>query len=153
MDPAVRGSIAGFLDGEGHVTIRRCNLGRTPNPSYQVAVGFTNRNLLPLEVIQTHYGGKIYEKARASNKHRPAFELTIFRRAETKRILSELLPDLLIKRPAAEIGLALLRLGKLTKRVIEVRGKSWPRYEADATEVAAGEDLRAQLRIVNGRGA
>jgi hypothetical protein len=146
------GYIAGFLDGEGHITIRRCNATRSITPSYQPVVGFTNRDLRPLQLIHQLFGGKIYQKARKLPQHRPAFELTIFRRAETKALLEALLPHLIMKREQADLALRLLSLGKIRKEMVQARGKTWPLFRSLPSDVADREEIRQRMQIINGRG-
>ena len=143
--------IAGFLDGEGHVTILRRNQ-YTKYPSYGLHVGFTNRDLRVLQAIQSVYGGNLFAKKRRSSLHSVAYELRVGKREDVKRLLVDILPYLIIKREQAELGLAFLKLGRVRMEVATKRGKSWPIFKGNESDIALRADMKEHLGILNSRG-
>jgi hypothetical protein len=146
--------IAGFLDGEGYITIRRANRGTARNPSYRLVIGFTNTYLPVLEWIKSVVGaGCINTKPRKDKeKHSPAFELTIHQREVQRQLLTEVLKFAIIKRHQIALGLAFLDLGKVKKEVVEIRGKSWPKFLAIKGDVETREQFKTHLTLLNRRG-
>lgn len=150
--------IAGFLDGEGNITILRRNQYNGYR-SYGLHVGFTNLDVRPLLAIQDVYGGHLFEKKRKSTKHRQAFELRVCQKAAVEKLLKEVLPHLLIKREQAELGIAFLKLGKVKMEVIgmyrnsSVKGGLHPVSKAAAGEQEAREEMKQNLMLLNKRGA
>src|SRR6267142_1372314 len=98
MNETDKSYLAGFLDGEGYITIRRSNRYTLKTVSYRLVVGFTSTELSILQWIQSNYAGCINSKARKSEKHSVAWELTIHRLASLRAILSDVAPYLKIKR-------------------------------------------------------
>jgi len=143
--------IAGFLDGEGHVTILKRNQ-YTRYPSYGLHVGFTNRDLRVLNAIKSVYGGNLFQKKRYKAAHSSAFELRIGKRSDVERLLSDVLPYLIIKREQAEIGLAFLQLRRVKMEVTLKRGKSWPLFKGNESDIEARAQMKQQLSVLNARG-
>ena len=153
LNEAGWGYLAGFLDGEGYITIRRANRGTRKNPAYRLVVGFTSTYLPVLEWIQSAFSaGCINPKTRYGQKHSPAFELTIHQKDIQKVLLAGIYPFSLIKSAQIELGLAFLALGKVRKEVFEKRGKSWPLIRGNPRDFAVREDFKARLTVLNKRG-
>jgi len=57
--------IAGFIDGEGCIRIKRANSGGN---SYYVTLQVTNTDKSPLVLIQNIFGGKVYFQEKGTNK-------------------------------------------------------------------------------------
>ncbi len=52
--------MAGFIGGEGCITIS-CQVRKNrPNPSHRVFINASNTNISPLEFFVKNYGGKLY---------------------------------------------------------------------------------------------
>lgn len=89
--------IAGYFDGEGHVSLHQMNRG---GKSMQRALTWYNSHLESLESMRDFMGcGSIGQKA-GTNK--PVYTLCITRRSELVPVLNELIPRLIVKRDAAE---------------------------------------------------
>lgn len=143
--------IAGFLDGEGYISIARANryAGRI---AYRLVVGFTNRDLAVLEWIQGFLGGTINAKSRSDPlKHALAFELKSTCHPKNKELLLRVQPFIKIKRRQVEVALAFLRLGRIQKSMV-ARGKAWPIFRADPVDVAKREACKGELSTLNQRG-
>jgi hypothetical protein len=140
------GYLAGFLDGEGYITIRRSNRYALKTVSYRLVIGFTSTELSVLEWIQQQFGGCINPKARKSERHSPAFELTIHNRESCELLLREVLPALRIKDKQADLALRFLGLGAMKK------SGTWPRFQALPGEKEKRENLKSELTVLNRRG-
>lgn len=57
--------IAGFIDGEGCIRIKKSNQSGN---SYYVTLQVTNSNRMPLMEIKEVFGGKVYHQEKAKNK-------------------------------------------------------------------------------------
>jgi hypothetical protein len=150
--------IAGFLDGEGNISILQCNR-YIRQCSYQLHVGFTNRDLRPLQLIQAAYGGCLWQKRRYSSKHSQTYELRIGKRVDVGRLLTNLLPYLICKRDQAELGLAFLALGKVkvqmvgTRKIHPTKGGVYPIMKAVPGEQEKRAEIKSKLTVLNARGA
>lgn len=148
--------VAGFLDGEGSVTILRRNGRRSP--SYGLHVAFTNCDLRPLRAIQLVYGGTIFAKPRRSLRHAPAFELRVGKRQDVQRLLTDVAPFMLVKREQVEVGLTFLALGRCRmivvghRRIHPIKGGTHPILKAAPGEQELRQDLKARLNGFNTRG-
>lgn len=110
IDKTIRGKpielayIAGFVDGEGCISMVRRKYEKNPkwNVRYTPRVTVTNGNREILEFIQSLFGGHMSEKKRYSEKHNTAWNLVI---SSTKSIYmaTELLPYLRLKKPQAQL--------------------------------------------------
>jgi hypothetical protein len=155
IDPAY---VAGFLDGEGNITILQRNR-YNGGESYCLIVGFTNRDIHVLELIQNEYGGSIFQKRRYKPNHSPSYELRICTRKQTQRILADVLPFLICKKNQAELGLSFLRLGKVRKEVIgrrrfhPTKGGTVPLVRVMPGEQEVRREIKANLSLLNKRGA
>ena len=147
--------IAGFLDGEGNITIlaRNRNIKRI---SYGLYVGFTNRDLRPLLAIKKKYGGNLFWKKRYSKKHSQAFELRIGNRKTVVDLLTDALPYLMCKKEQAELGLAFLSLGKVKRliieRIVNCKGGTTAHLVAIEGEQQVREEFKNKLMLLNKRG-
>lgn len=151
--------VAGFLDGEGNITILARNQKGKYACSYGLHVGFTNRDLRPLLSIKAIYGGSLFAKRLASPRHSQAFELRIGNRIAVKSLLCDVLPFLICKKAQAELGLSFLALGKCkmivveTRRIHPLKGGAHSIMHAAPGEQEARDSLKCQLMILNKRGA
>ena len=57
--------IAGFIDGEGCIRIKKAN---KTGDSYYITLQVTNTDKTPLDLIQSIFGGKVYSQGRGVNK-------------------------------------------------------------------------------------
>src|SRR6266516_5145334 len=92
IDAAAAAYIAGFLDGEGCISIAHSNRA-TGHGSFRLVIHFTNTYLPVLTWIRDMVGsGAINPKARKSSKHKSAWELKICARKNCKALLEAVLP-------------------------------------------------------------
>lgn len=135
---------AGFFDGEGSVTIQKKN-------GYQLQVSIGGTNSPSLNIFREYWGGKTNIMNRIGDeignsgykvKH-TAYQLTFNHGdTETKRLLQDLLPYLIVKKELAELGLEYLeglkyflsrrpergRGGTMTRREIKYRQEMWKKF-------------------------
>lgn len=107
--------IAGFFDGEGHITVQKgfnkvMPNGKTYNrtPALRIAITQVQKGIL--EWIQEKFGGKVYTWKRESSplsKH-PQSMWCLIRKEEMKDFLKAMKPYLKMKRQQMELGLAFL---------------------------------------------
>lgn len=142
---------AGFLDGEGHITILNRNRA-SGYSSYGIHVGFTNRSLSVLLALQKAWGGTIFQKKRHSSRHSQTYELRIGKRAEVGRLLESVLPHLLIKQKQAELGLEFLKLGRVRMVLKTNRGKAWPIFAGSDEDARTRAEFKQNLSELNKRG-
>lgn len=135
--------IAGFLDGEGNITILRRNQYLNKTPSYGLIVGFTNTDRHVLEWLSTKVAGGIYKKARYRENHRQGYEFRVWNKQETKFILESILPYLRIKRAQAEVALDFLELGRVRKT------GTWPLFKSLPAEIELREKFKQALGLLN----
>lgn len=139
--------VAGILDGEGYITIRRSNRYLKNTVSYRLVVGFTNTDLSLLEWIQSLYGGCINQKSRASLvRHSIAWELTIHKKEDLSRILQDVKPYIKVKAKQLDLALRFSVLGKIKK------SGTWPVFKALPEELSIRESFKAELTELNRRG-
>lgn len=154
MTETEKAYIAGFLDGEGYITIRRQNRRTAKNPHYALVIGFTNTDLSVLQWLREKVGaGSINAKSRKNPKrHSPAWELTIHQKPVKQQLLEAVQPYVKIKTKQVELGLAFLKLGKVKKSMEVIPGKAWPIFRAKPDEIAVRENFKLQLGLLNTRG-
>lgn len=149
--------VAGFLDGEGNITIlqrNRCSGGE----SYNLIIGLTNRDLRVLTAIQSVYGGSIFAKKRYSTQHSVAFELRLAKRSQVNQLLNDVIPYLICKRQQAELGLAFLAMGRVKREVVgrrkfhPTKGGTVPLLRVVAGEQETRRAMKAELSKLNQRG-
>lgn len=148
--------IAGFFDGEGHVTIRRSNgykvkSGLRKSPSYTVCVGFTNTKLPILEALQAFLGGKIYQKKIRNKNAAQGWELFLGRKDEVDNFLAVVGPSVILK--AGQVALA-RQFRSLPKVRLDYvgRGKTWPLIQSNEEDIFTRESFKMQMAELNKRG-
>lgn len=92
--------IAGFIDGEGCVRIKKSNKN---GHSYYLTVQVTNTDKLPLLLIQSVFGGKVYFQEKGKNKVIWQYYITCSEAADLLRTLSGFL---ISKKPQAELAIS-----------------------------------------------
>ena len=110
--------VAGFIDGEGCVSIGVAKK-RYVCPNIQVS----NTNLTVLKLFKEQFGGSIQNRLDKRKNRRPSWTWWIAANKALK-VLEEVKPFLIIKKPQAEILLGLKRcslkrnkLGRLVRRM------------------------------------
>lgn len=101
--------IAAFLDTDGCITV---SYGRETKSGYRIPVpmiAFYNRDLKTLEWIQSIFGGKIYDKPRATKEHNIARQLFLRNQfSEIFDCIKLIRPFLRIKKDQADCLVAYL---------------------------------------------
>lgn len=91
--------IAGFIDGEGCIRIKKSN--KSGN-SYYLTVQVTNCDKQPLLLIQSVFGGKVYFQEKGVNKVIWQYYITCSEAADLLKTLSGFL---ISKKPQAELAI------------------------------------------------
>lgn len=98
--------LAGFFDGEGHISLRRDP--RRPWSVY-VEVGATQVNRAPLEMLVRAYGGYIMPKSIGKNNVQPCYAWKCGEAKDAFWALWRMLPWLIVKRAKARAAVIVLR--------------------------------------------
>ena len=146
--------MAGFVDGEGLVTIMMQVRKNRPSPAYRACVTVTNTKREALTIFLTYYGGGIYqthEKRRDRMGKNWADSYTWYCPvSSTKQLLQDLLPYLRLKNKQAILVLEFIGNKKAFARGKRMgRGGSSPLTKE---EIAFRERLRRQVRLLNSKG-
>jgi hypothetical protein len=89
--------VAGYFDGEGHVSLHRCKNGNTMR-----CLSWYNTHLGSLEAMRDFMGcGKIGARNR-TNRTLPAYALVVGRKVDMLKVLDGMIPHLIVKKEAAE---------------------------------------------------
>ena len=112
--------IAGIIDGEGFITIRR---ERHINDRYSLHVGAGNTDRPLLEWLQASFGGKLVFSPKPEG-YKDFFQWAIVSRS-ANNFLILILPYLRIKKDQAELAL-LFQAGKINKLTGKRRGNRTP---------------------------
>jgi len=102
MRPDEKSWLAAVIDSEGHLSF---NTEGTPQ------LKIVNTNMAFLTKAQKIMGGKIYphyDNKDKNPKHKPRYQLIVWRADEVRGVLSEVLDDLVIKKKPARVMLVLL---------------------------------------------
>lgn len=146
--------MAGFLDGEGLVTIVRQIRKDRPSPAYRAYVSICNTDREVLSIFPKVYGGRVYqmhEKRRDLMGKKWADAFTWYcPMSSTKQLLLDLLPYLRLKNRQANLVLEFIDNKKAFARgKRKGRGGSSPLTEE---EIMFRERLRRQVRLLNRKG-
>ena len=95
--------LAGFIDGEGSIIIRKHQNKNKLSHSLILSIGNTNLDILLL--IQKYYGGRICKQKKYSENHTQSFMIR-WHGTDAQNILNQIKDYLLIKKGQAEIALA-----------------------------------------------
>ena len=141
--PADLTYIAGFVDGEGCITLvprkkkGKCN-------GYFARISIANTNLEILTWIKSYFGGCLSLRKRRSPRHKPAWEL-LFSEIQAEEFVKVIMPWLRIKRRQAKVLLEYRRSVAATKHYPDRSGLSPTiRMERDA--------LYGKIRQLNQKG-
>jgi hypothetical protein len=103
--------LAGFLDGEGSIGTTRT--GKYRNVVGRVTIANTDQRLL--ELLKTQFGGTISRRAQGSQPGWKPFASITWTNRGAQRLLEQVLPYLIAKRPQAELCLQLIRMRDVPK--------------------------------------
>jgi hypothetical protein len=105
-----RGYLAAFLDGEGGIQITKSlRKNRRRRISLHPVVYFTNSNFEVIKTIKTWLKAGVMIVARQREGHRPLYVLHITGIRNIRRLLSALLPLLIVKKAQAGVMLEFCR--------------------------------------------
>lgn len=115
---------AGFIDGDGFITIQNRNqkINGKQYRGHYLRVGACQASLVPLEILQSIFGGKIIKKHGGPNPHNYnrkqqwSWSLSTQQAADA---LEQMLPYLIHKKEVAQIALEFQSTMGTTKRVSE----------------------------------
>ena len=116
--------LAGLLDGEGHITIRRAktrnkryrkdgSFGVSTGLHYVSVVAITNTSEVMMRWVKETFGGNYYPKSN-NLKHlnwKPSFDWHVSNNKAMERLLLGVLPYLIVKKEQAKLALSNIRLG------------------------------------------
>lgn len=131
---------AGFFDGEGTVAIARSRARQ--QDIHELSAIAVNTKLSPLLRFKELWGGSIYGPTRSKNPHHAPSYRWQANGVRAARALREMLPYLVIKGEAAEVGLALQALKRRQGRTAVLA----------TVEVREREALLQRLRELNRKG-
>lgn len=94
--------IAGFFDGEGHVSITWTQRGESRNP--KLCIKITNTHLPTLNEIKRQYGGCITTNKKQFDHYLQCYVLNMTVE-QSKFFLKDMLPYLFVKKRQAELAL------------------------------------------------
>ena len=137
------GYVAGILDGEGTIEIRKWTDGGLGmvNPSHTVRVSINNTHAELMAYLHGMCGGRLYHvPAKPDKGHVEQWKIQLHGK-EAGQFLSAILPYLIVKRGQAMLALELCQLGGVMK------GKR----RLDPELVTKRETLRLQVQALNGR--
>ena len=142
------GYMAGLLDGEGSVSIKKYTSPRGHNWYYAIEIQIYNNHRPVLEWIQLRFPGEVFSrKARANKNQKPSFVWRAWGQ-NAAGILRFLKPHLVIKSQHADAALSLYDIPRTPKAI---RGKvGRPRTPPEVSEQR--ERLFRALRALNRRG-
>jgi len=98
--------LAGFFDGEGHISIRMETRNRW---SCYVEIGATNTDKRPLQMLKKAYGGRIVEKLQQLTSRKRCFAWRLTTGRDVLWALYRMLPWLTIKNSKARAAIIILR--------------------------------------------
>lgn len=135
---------AGFIDGEGSLQLRPYNRAGTASRRHFPVIAVGQTVIEPLERLQEMYGGNIYLRTPANEKHRPCWAWTITGGLRTRACLERVMPWLVVKREEAEILLAY---------TLRMRGPSQGNLgRLTDAELAERDEMAVSLSALKSRG-
>ena len=96
--------VAGFIDGEGCITLVPHKPGGKRRDGYTLRVLITNTNKPVLVWIQSLFGGYLGQRVRRSRNHKISWELCVGS-GYAEYMIQQIYPWLKMKKAQAEIGL------------------------------------------------
>lgn len=128
--------IAGMLDGEGCISIKRqCYAHSYYGPYFSLTVRIANTNPFVIEFIQEHIGGSLYFYENHTKQHKTMYEVS-WCSLKAQEVLKLLLPFLIVKKEPAELGIEFQDL--VNNKLGHKRG-SLTNIELQAREVLYGK--------------
>ena len=133
--------IAGFVDGEGHISIYPfVRKDRDNQVYYKAQFKVTNTNKEIIEWLKASFGGWIYTQNMSNPLHKIAYTWSLDSK-NLKLVLQSIYPYLKIKKKQAELVLEKLKLAEKFSGMV---------YEKEQVEQI--RNIYLKLRILNKRG-
>lgn len=107
--------LAGFLDGDGCITLGCPRTTSSGGRGYSVFVNAVNTDIRPLEMFRDVFGGSLSPMGRGNEKHSPSFQWSVAAEKAIPVVVA-LMPFLILKRRDAEIALEFQALLRGSKR-------------------------------------
>jgi len=105
--------IAGLIDGEGYFGILpnySKNLkGKSFSPVLKIGMTESSAKYI-MEELQLRYGGRVEYRSRVKQGYRPVWYYIAKSNRRVKLIIDDILPDLIVKKPQAELILKFIAL-------------------------------------------
>lgn len=98
--------IAGLIDGEGYIGILPVRSKEVKNPTFEpvIKIGMAGANsLMALEMIREVYGGIIEHRGKNTIKDRKVFTYVLKGKKNILRLINDINPHLIVKRPQGGI--------------------------------------------------
>jgi hypothetical protein len=110
IDDPEKSYIAGFVDGEGSVRIRKKRDYPTHNYVDDFEVSISNTNINVLEFIKTRYGGQIRKRDNKRPNEKLVYSLQLYS-AKACKLLFDIYPFSIVKREHIKLLLAAYEVG------------------------------------------
>ena len=112
----LRAYLAGFLDGEGTISIARIvDLKRGKQyPRYRAIFQIGNTVKAPLELFQNHYGGTVTSTKRKKAQHLQFYVWRVLGGLELDKLLTDVVPFLIVKKEQAQLVIQLRERIRMT---------------------------------------
>ena len=148
--------MAGFVDGEGCITIAKQVRKNRPSPAYRAAISIDNTYREVLDLFLRYYDGQVYshrelrkDKWNAKWADAYTWRCPI---GTSEQFLVDLLPYLRVKKGQAEICLDFLRNKADTKQFRRANGTIAGSEGLDAAELERREAWHDAIRRLNSKG-
>ncbi len=140
--------LAGFIDGEGSLSLSLRKDKKHPTPDYHVRISISNTCKDILEEIRKDFGGAVFEYPQRNIKwKRPC--VLIWTHVAAEKLLARVAPFLRIKPKHAGVLLEFVRHKRATFRFRDKRGRLLPR---SANDLRARHRFYLVLKHLNARG-
>ncbi len=146
--------LAGLIDGEGYVGIKKTTRRDMTSPAYHERIQVRMVDEAAIAFLASTLGGNYYCEASHVAQGRPLY---CYQASDLKacQVLDAVLPYLRIKRPDADLVLQLraLKAAKRTK-LVGYRADRWggltvPTYTLDDANIAARDDLYVRCKALH----
>lgn len=147
--------MAGFVDGEGSLTISRQDRKNRPSPTYKVSITVTNTKRNSLDLFIKEYNGhtyQIHDYRKDKRKVNWADAYTWYCSvSSSERFLIEMLPYLRLKGQQAKLILKFIKTKDGFNRVKRI-GQAHGSAPLSKKEIEHREKLRQQVHLLNSKG-
>src|SRR3990167_2270479 len=151
MSKTTAAYIAGFIDGEGTITIKRTHIKESRCYDVNLSVSNTNKDII--QWLQDSYGGTFHISTYGNDKWKTIYRWTLYRSHNLIGFLQTIKPYLRIKKRHAEIVLEMNKFlghGFVTYKRNE-KGQIIEHFVNDDIRKKR-EELYQEIKILNHRG-